>query len=114
MILPNNLQVSTNSFTSNPPMSPRCVRFLTEFEIPLIPRGSRARTYIPANPRAPTNGGIAWFDQITMLNLFQSLLAAILNDDRAQVKKLLNNDPEIIRSALAEKDRYEPKIAHWI
>jgi Ankyrin repeats (3 copies)/Ankyrin repeat len=44
-----------------------------------------------------------------MPNPFQSLFAAILDDDRAKVKELLDNDPGV-----AEEERYESRIAHWI
>ncbi len=45
---------------------------------------------------------------------FQSLCAAILDDDRARVKELLDNDPALPRRGVAEEDRLESKIAHWI
>ena len=49
-----------------------------------------------------------------MQNLFQSLFAAIRDDDRAKVKALLDNDPVLAKRAVAEEDRYESRIAHWI
>lgn len=45
---------------------------------------------------------------------FQSLFAAILDDDSAKVKVLLNNDPGLAKRGVAEKDRRESGIAHWI
>ncbi|MEA3212142.1 MAG: uncharacterized protein QOE70_5199 [Chthoniobacter sp.] len=44
----------------------------------------------------------------------QSLLAAILDDDRADVKELLDNDPGLTRRGVADEERYESNIAHWI
>ena len=49
-----------------------------------------------------------------MPNPFQSLFAAILDDDRAKVKELLDNDPVLTRRGVAEEERYESRIAHWI
>lgn len=48
-----------------------------------------------------------------MPNSFQSLFAAILNDDRAQVKELLDHDPGLSQCGVAEES-FEPSIAHWI
>jgi hypothetical protein len=45
---------------------------------------------------------------------FQSLFAAILDDDGAKVKELLDNDPDLTRRGVAEEERYESRIAHWI
>ncbi len=45
---------------------------------------------------------------------FQSLSAAILDDDRAKAKKLLNNDPGLATCGVDEEERYESRIAHWI
>lgn len=44
----------------------------------------------------------------------ESLFAAILDDDRAKVKKLLDNDPLLTKRGVAEEERYESRIAHWI
>jgi hypothetical protein len=44
----------------------------------------------------------------------QSLFAAILDDDRAKVKKLLDNDPDLSQRGVSEGGRYELRIAHWI
>ena len=49
-----------------------------------------------------------------MPNPFQSLFAAILDDDRAKVKQLLDNDPVLTKRGVAEEERYESRIAHWI
>lgn len=49
-----------------------------------------------------------------MPNAFQSLLAAILDDDRAKVKQLLEREPDLARRWVAEEDRLELRIAHWI
>jgi hypothetical protein len=54
------------------------------------------------------------FSKITMPNPFQSLFAAILDDDRAKVKELLDNDPVLTKRGVAEEGRYESRIAHWI
>ena len=45
---------------------------------------------------------------------FQSLFAAILEDDRAKVNRLLNQHPGLARNGASEEDRYETRIAHWI
>jgi hypothetical protein len=44
---------------------------------------------------------------------FQSLLEAILDDDRARVKELLNKDAALTR-ATATDAKLESRIAHWI
>ena len=49
----------------------------------------------------------------TMPNPFQSLYAAILDDDGAKVNRLLDKDPVLANRGLAEEDRYESRIAHW-
>ena len=49
-----------------------------------------------------------------MPNPFQSLFAAILDDDRAKVKELLDNDPVLTKRGVAGEDRYESRIAHWM
>ncbi len=48
-----------------------------------------------------------------MPNPFQSLFAAIIADDRAKAKALLDGDPILTRRGVAQ-DRYESGIAHWI
>jgi hypothetical protein len=48
-----------------------------------------------------------------MPNAFQSLLSAILDDDRAKVKVLLDNDPALAQQSAA-RERLDSKIAHWI
>lgn len=48
-----------------------------------------------------------------MPNPFQSLCAAILEDDRAQAKALLDIDPGLARRG-AEEEIYQAAIAHWI
>jgi hypothetical protein len=49
-----------------------------------------------------------------MPNPFQSLAAAIIEDDRAQVKVLLNQHPGLANNGASEEDRCEMRIAHWI
>ena len=49
-----------------------------------------------------------------MPNSFQSLSAAILDDDRGKVKKLLNRDPGLAKCGAGDEERYESSIAHWI
>ena len=49
-----------------------------------------------------------------MPNPFQLLFAAILDEDRAKVKELLDNDPVPTKRGVAEEERYEFRIAHWI
>ena len=49
-----------------------------------------------------------------MPSLFQSLFAAILDDDRAKVKKLLKSDARLAEGGAGEADRYESRMAHWI
>ena len=44
---------------------------------------------------------------------FDSLYAAILDEDRARVKALLDSDPGLARRGVAG-ERYESGIAHWI
>jgi ankyrin repeat protein len=44
---------------------------------------------------------------------FQSLVAAILNDDRARVKDLLKQDVALVKAG-ATKARLESSITHWI
>src|SRR5205823_5887375 len=53
------------------------------------------------------------FGGITMPNPFQSLFAAILDDDRAKVKELLDRDPELARRGVAG-EHLESSITHWI
>jgi hypothetical protein len=45
---------------------------------------------------------------------FQSLFAAILEDDPAKVKELLSSDSGLARRGVAEEERYESTISHWI
>jgi hypothetical protein len=45
---------------------------------------------------------------------FQSLLAAILDDNRAKVQDLINSDPLLSKRGVVAQDRYESRIAHWI
>jgi hypothetical protein len=49
-----------------------------------------------------------------MSNPFQSLFAAIVDDDRAKVKKLLDDEPALTQRGVAEQSRHESSIAHWI
>ena len=49
-----------------------------------------------------------------MPNPLPSLFAAILADDHAKVKALLDSDPVVTPSGVVEEERYEPRIAHWI
>jgi hypothetical protein len=44
----------------------------------------------------------------------QSLFAAILEDDRARVKGLLESAPNLAAHDVAEEERYEATITHWI
>lgn len=48
-----------------------------------------------------------------MPNAFQSLFAAIVDDDRIEVKGLLGNDPSLAQRGVTG-DRYESRITHWI
>jgi len=52
-------------------------------------------------------------DNIPMPDPFQSLVKAILDDDRARVKELLKQNPALA-TAGATKPRLESSIAHWI
>ncbi|MEO8429172.1 MAG: ankyrin repeat domain-containing protein [Verrucomicrobiota bacterium] len=49
-----------------------------------------------------------------MSNPSQSLFAAILDDDRARVKELLEKNPQLSTNAIEMDGRYESGIAHWI
>ena len=49
-----------------------------------------------------------------MPNSSKSLFEAILDDDRVTVKELFDSDPFLTKHGVAEKDRYESRIAHWI
>jgi len=49
-----------------------------------------------------------------MPNPFQSLFAAILDDDRAKVKELLKIDPGLAQRGAEKDGSYESRIAHWI
>ena len=44
---------------------------------------------------------------------FQSLFAAILDDDRTKVKALLDHDPSLTQRGVAG-ERYESSMVHWI
>src|SRR6266850_3384604 len=48
-----------------------------------------------------------------MPDQFQSLFAAILDDDRARVKELLAKDAALAR-ATAKAAQHESRIAHWV
>jgi hypothetical protein len=52
--------------------------------------------------------------KVTMPIPFQSLFAAILDDDRTKVKELLKSDPGLATCAAPQEGRYESRIAHWI
>lgn len=45
---------------------------------------------------------------------FQSLLSAILDDDRARVKRLIKAEPAVAVDGRETKARLEPGISHWI
>ena len=45
---------------------------------------------------------------------FQSLFAAILDDDRVKVKKLLNDDPALAQRRVTEKSYFDSEAPHWI
>ena len=49
-----------------------------------------------------------------MSDRFQSLLNAVLDDDRIAVKELLKQDSALARRGAATKGSYESKIAHWV
>jgi hypothetical protein len=53
-------------------------------------------------------------EQSNMTSHFQALIAAVLDDDRAQVKASLKSDPELVRRGIAKDELYKSKIAHWI
>jgi Ankyrin repeats (3 copies)/Ankyrin repeat len=44
----------------------------------------------------------------------QSLFAAILDEDRAKVEGLIEKNPVMATRGVAEEERYESRIAHWI
>jgi hypothetical protein len=44
----------------------------------------------------------------------ETILTAILNDDRPRVKKLLKADPRLATSLIDEARLYQSKIVHWI
>src|SRR6266850_618095 len=48
-----------------------------------------------------------------MPDQFQSLLEAILDDDRARVKELLNMDATLARTTVTDA-KHESRIAHWV
>ena len=49
-----------------------------------------------------------------MTSPIKSLFAAIIDDDRTQVKVSLKSDPSLAKSGTAGDDRLDAKIAHWI
>lgn len=49
-----------------------------------------------------------------MPNPFQSLFAAILDDNCVKVQKLLDSGPDMAKRGITDKDRLESSIAHWI
>jgi hypothetical protein len=49
-----------------------------------------------------------------MPNPFHSLIAAILDDDQAKVKALLNHDPSLAKGTVTKDEYFETSIAHWI
>jgi hypothetical protein len=49
-----------------------------------------------------------------MPNLFQSLFAAIIDDDRAKVKELLDHDPALTQQGVSEQSLYASEFTHWI
>lgn len=51
---------------------------------------------------------------MTMPTALLSLFAAVLADDRAKVKALIEDDPALAGRGIAGADRYESGIAHWI
>jgi hypothetical protein len=49
-----------------------------------------------------------------MPNFFPMLCGAILDDDQAKVKELLEKHAGLATHGVAVEERYEPRIAHWI
>lgn len=49
-----------------------------------------------------------------MPDSFQSLVTAIIEDERARVKALLDSDPTLAREGVAAEDHYTPGIAHYV
>jgi hypothetical protein len=49
-----------------------------------------------------------------MSNTLKLLLAAIIKDDRVKAKALLDKEPALATLGVAEDERYEPTIVHWI
>ena len=49
-----------------------------------------------------------------MQDPFQSLCAAILDDDRVKVRELLDSDSLLATRSVVQEERYEADIAHWI
>jgi hypothetical protein len=49
-----------------------------------------------------------------MPDTFQSLFAAIVDDDRSKVKELLDSDPTLTQRGVSEKSRLESRISHWM
>ena len=50
---------------------------------------------------------------VSKSNSLQSLVKAILEDDRGQVKELLKRNPDLAKRG-AQKARFESSITHWI
>jgi len=49
-----------------------------------------------------------------MPSLFRTIFKVILEDDRAKVNALLSNDSGLAKWSVAEEERYESRMAHWI
>jgi Ankyrin repeats (3 copies) len=49
-----------------------------------------------------------------MPDAFSSSIAAVLDDDRARLKTLLEQNPGMARHGVADDDQYADGIAHWI
>src|SRR5438046_3125495 len=49
-----------------------------------------------------------------MPNPFESLVAAIVDDDRTKAKELLKTDPGLARRCVTKDRIYRSRIAHWI
>jgi hypothetical protein len=49
-----------------------------------------------------------------MPSAFQTLAAAIIDDDRPRVQTLLDGDRTAAKSAVAEVETLDPRIAHWV
>jgi len=48
-----------------------------------------------------------------MQDTFESLFAAILEDDRTKAKVLRDREPIVTQRTVVEESRYESQIAHW-